>query len=428
MVSRRRYYTLFLWVALLSCLSRLAVADVATLELELPSGAAITLDTFGSGADRLLWLPSEYGMRGPLERELAAAVANTGPEVWLADLHTSYFLPAGHSSLDEVPREDLRDLIQAAQPEKGRLFLLSYGRGAALLLEAARLWQLQATASDRPLGGVLLLHPNLMAGTARAGEAAAFLPITRSTNLPLFILQPTNSAKRWYLEELVAQLQQGGSDVYLRPLANVSDGFQVRDDATEYERQQRKQLPGMFRSALRLLAPYNRQPRSAVATLDALTSEVSEGPLAGLQPVAGTPAATTLQLRDLDGREWDLATLRGEVVLLNFWATWCPPCVEELPSLGRLNRKLAGRAFRVISVDVGEEAQQVRQFLQRVPADFPVLLDPDGSTTGPWKLRAFPTSFLIDREGRLRYGYFGGLQWDAPEVLEHIDTLLQEAQ
>jgi thiol-disulfide isomerase/thioredoxin len=395
-------------------------------ELELESGAVLSVERFGSGGDRILWLPSEYGIGGGIERELVRAVAGEGLEVWLADLHASYFLPPGRSSLDDVDREEIRDLITAARPEKGRLYLLSYGRGAALLLEAARLWQLAAQGDVTPLGGALLLHPNLAAGAPQVGERVVFAPIAGGSNLPIFIFQPMNSAKRWYLDELVEKLGQGGSDVFYRPLLNVSDGFQVRDDATGYEREVRQQLPTMFRTALRLLAPYNGERRQPVAELNEASADVSSGVAAELQPIEGRPAAPALQLTDIEGKSWSLEALRGEVVLLNFWATWCPPCVEEIPSLGRLNARLAGKGFRVVSIDVGEEAAQVREFLQKVPAEFPVLLDPEGSVTGPWNIRAFPTSFLIDREGRMRYGYFGGLEWDADEVVARIDILLKE--
>ncbi|MDH5785539.1 MAG: TlpA family protein disulfide reductase, partial [Chromatiales bacterium] len=278
----------------------------------------------------------------------------------------------------------------------------------------------------RPLGGAILLHPNLMAGAARAGEEAQPLPIVDATNLPLFIFQPLNSAKRWYLQELVARLEQGGSDVYYRPMPNVSDGFQVRDDATEYELQVREQLPAMVHNAMRLLRVYNHKPRQQRAPLRETKVLAEVEPIAGLQPIAGRPAALPLQLSDIAGKSWRLDELRGEVVLINFWTTWCPPCVEEIPSLGRLKKKLAGEPFRLISVDVGEEAERVAAFLKRVPAQFPVLLDPHGTTTQPWKLRAFPTSYVVDRQGRLRYGYYGALKWDSDEVVGLLRTLARE--
>ncbi|MCW8828320.1 MAG: TlpA family protein disulfide reductase, partial [Gammaproteobacteria bacterium] len=303
----------------------------------------------------------------------------------------------------------------------------SYGRGAALLLEAARQWQQQAGSMATPLGGGLLFHPNLMTGTARAGEQARFAPIAGGTNLPLFIFQPMNSAKRWYLEVLVAELQRGGSDVYFQPLPQVSDGYQVRDDVTAYEREARKDIPQMLRTAIRLLDPYNREHRSPVEiALPNGRATTNTRVAAALQPIEGWPLAPALELTDIDGKEWDLRELRGEVVLLNFWATWCPPCVEEIPSLGRLSGRLGEKSFRVVSVDVGQEEAEVRRFLKQVPAAFPVLLDPQGSVTEPWKIRAFPTSFLIDREGRMRYGYFGALEWDSDEVVAVIESVLEE--
>lgn len=414
------------WLLILAALvvAPSVIADVVDLELE--SGAAITVERFGSSGDRILWLPSEYGIGGEIERELVRAVAGEGLEIWLADLHGSYFLPPGRSSLDDVAREDIRDLITAAQPPQGRLFLFSYGRGAALALEAARLWQRENDSDAKPLGGAMLLHPNLTAGAAQAGERVVFAPIVGGSNLPIFVFQPMNSAKRWYLEELVEKLGKGGSDVYFQPLAKVSDGFQVRDDATSHEREVRKTLPTMFRTAMRLLSPYNREWRRPVAELVEASAAVSTGPAAELQPIEGSPLAPSLQLTDIEGKRWLLEDLRGEVVLVNFWATWCPPCVEEIPSLGRLDVHMYGQPFRVVSVDVGEQAAQVQAFLKRVPADFPVLLDPEGSVTGPWNIRAFPTSFIIDREGRMRYGYFGGLEWDSDEVVELISSVLEE--
>lgn len=412
--------------ALLLGLACMVPASAEMVDVELDSGAVITTERFGSGPARILWLPGEYGMEGGNTRELAKQVAGDDLEVWLVDLHTSYFLPPGRSSYEKIPVDDIRELIDAAQPQQGQLYFLSYGRGAALLLEAARLWQQQAGPMATPLGGGLLFHPNLMAGTAKAGEPARFAPIARGSNLPLFVLQPMNSAKRWYLEELVAQLRSGGSDVYYRPLLNVSDGYQVRQDASDYEREARKRIPQMLRTAVRLLQPFNSERRQPVAELPESGKPAAVRVAAGLQPIEGKPKAPELSLTDIDGREWTLAELRGEAVLVNFWATWCPPCVEEIPSLGRLNKRMAERPFRVISVDVGQQEAEVRRFLKEVPAAFPVLLDPEGSVTDPWKIRAFPTSFLIDREGRMRYGYFGALAWDSDEVVAVIESVLEE--
>ncbi|WP_333843645.1 TlpA disulfide reductase family protein, partial [Pelomicrobium sp.] len=134
-----------------------------------------------------------------------------------------------------------------------------------------------------------------------------------------------------------------------------------------------------------------------------------------------------LALPDLSGRVHRLEDYRGQVVLVNFWATWCPPCRAEMPSMQRLQDKLAGRPFAILAVDMGETEAEVRDFLKEVPVRFPILLDKDGAALRAWKVRAFPTSFVVDTEGRVRYSLFGAKEWDDPDALEKIGVLLQGA-
>ena len=142
-----------------------------------------------------------------------------------------------------------------------------------------------------------------------------------------------------------------------------------------------------------------------------------------LKPYAGgdTP---TLELAALDGHLHRLGDYRGQVVLVNFWASWCPPCREEMPSMQRLTDRLRGRPFAVLAVNIGEDAATVRSFLKESAVDFPILLDIEGRAPGEWKVFAFPSSFLIGRDGRIRYTLYGALEWDAPEVVAVVEGLL----
>ena len=135
-----------------------------------------------------------------------------------------------------------------------------------------------------------------------------------------------------------------------------------------------------------------------------------------------------LRLEDLDGHPRALSDFLGSVVVVNFWASWCTPCVKELPSMQVVRNRLAAEPFELIAVNVGEDAGQVAAFLQRFdpPLEFPVLLDENMVVTKQWKVRALPTSYIVDRAGRARYIATGARNFDAPEVFSVIRALLAE--
>ena len=131
--------------------------------------------------------------------------------------------------------------------------------------------------------------------------------------------------------------------------------------------------------------------------------------------------------KDLAGQSHTLADYRGKVVLLNFWASWCPPCRREMPSMERLRLKMAGRPLVILALDSVEPVEDVQAFLTTMKLDFPILLDPEGENTRRWKVYALPTTFLLDKAGRIRHVLKGGAEWDEGEALEAIEGLLQEA-
>jgi len=135
-------------------------------------------------------------------------------------------------------------------------------------------------------------------------------------------------------------------------------------------------------------------------------------------------ATPPLALRDLDGREHKLADYKGQVVVLNFWATWCDPCREEMPSMQRLQEKLAGKPFAILAVDYGEGVPRISDFLKKVPVHFTVLLDRDTSAAAAWKVKVLPTTLVIDAEQRVRFVAVGDIGWDSPPVEAEIRKLL----
>lgn len=164
--------------------------------------------------------------------------------------------------------------------------------------------------------------------------------------------------------------------------------------------------------------------RATLAALALLLGTVSSlGSAAELKPWGGDPGPLFV-LRDANGREHRLEDYRGKVVLLNFWATWCEPCRNEMPSLDRLGKALAGQPFAILAIDLGESDAAVKRFLEQVPVGFPVLLDRDMAVSKGWSVRLLPVTIVLDAEGYPRYRAIGEVEWDAPSVEKRLRALL----
>ena len=131
-----------------------------------------------------------------------------------------------------------------------------------------------------------------------------------------------------------------------------------------------------------------------------------------------------LSLQDPGGNIHKLSDYRGRVVLVNFWASWCPPCILEMPDMQRLKEKLTGRPFTILAVNVRESPGTIWKFLNRVNVDFTQLRDSDGQAARDWEVSVYPTSFLLDGEGVIRYVTHGARKWDAPEIVRTIEAMV----
>lgn len=146
---------------------------------------------------------------------------------------------------------------------------------------------------------------------------------------------------------------------------------------------------------------------------------------AAFSSVSGNPVAPKLKLFDMDGKQVDLESLKGKVVLVNFWATWCPPCRREMPSLQRLWKKLGASKLQIVAVNVGEDADTVLGFMGMLDESptFPIVFDKDSDTLRAWPVRGLPTTFLIDKRGHIAYRAVGGREFDSPENIRFITGL-----
>jgi thiol-disulfide isomerase/thioredoxin len=143
--------------------------------------------------------------------------------------------------------------------------------------------------------------------------------------------------------------------------------------------------------------------------------------------VAEKPVAPIdFELSDLSGKKVKLSSLKGKVVFLNFWATWCGPCRSEMPSMQRMYQKLQVEGLEILAVDLMEEKSLVVKFAKELSLKFPILLDSAGAVGAQYNARAIPTTYLFDRKGFIFARAVGAREWDSAEMLATLLQVLRE--
>ena len=133
--------------------------------------------------------------------------------------------------------------------------------------------------------------------------------------------------------------------------------------------------------------------------------------------------ALALDLLDAQGARHRLEDYRGKVVVVNFWATWCEPCREELPSLERLRAAFEGRGLVVLGVQMGGSARTAQDKAEELGVHFPLLIDRDSSVTKGWKVKLLPTTIVFGRDGKRAFRQEGAVDWSAPKWRRKIERL-----
>ncbi len=138
--------------------------------------------------------------------------------------------------------------------------------------------------------------------------------------------------------------------------------------------------------------------------------------------------APDMVLKDLDDKTVNLAALKGKVVLVNFWATWCPPCRHEFPSMERLRLAFDKKPLVILAVNQGENAEVIESFTSQLELapKFPILLDLEGEAMAYWTVRGLPTTYILDKRGRIAYRAIGGREFDAPVIVTALAKLMRE--
>jgi thiol-disulfide isomerase/thioredoxin len=428
---------------LLKCMLALALTlgpgvAQAGFTVHLEGADQLDVHEFGAQGDGplFLWLVNQYGeLETP--NAIIGALAERGATVWRTDLLDSLLLQRSSDAIRGMDGAPVAALLDAAvRSGRGPVVVVTCDRMAVPLLRGLRTWQ-EGAADTSAVAGGILLFPNLYRGTPVAGEEPELLGIVAATNMPVAVFQPALGTNRDRVAQLLETLYAAGSPAYAWMIDGVRDYYLLHSEAPENKALETMagimpeearlailDTPQQLLEAARLLAGTPRP--TEVAALD----ERAERPIA---PAYGLierepRLAPEYALADARGAGHELAESLGRVTLVNFWATWCPPCVHEIPSMNRLAAAYDEREFAIVSINFREEPEHILQFMREVEVDFPVLMDEDGQVSREWGVFAFPSSFILDRQGRIRYTVNTAIEWDTDAVRQVIDTLRAESE
>lgn len=392
--------------------------------INLSSGQEISQELMGDdNADfTLLWLHSERGVVANLKKTLNKVTQTKSVKIILPDFHDSYFIPVTRSSLDAIPQQDLEEYIEhiALKTKPKKLFILAMSRAAGPLLKAA--YNLQLKQKNK-IAGIILLAPYLQTQTPEIGKKAQYLAIASKSNLPLYLIQAERSPRFIPLPLLVKQLERGGSPLFTHILKDVHGGFQQRDlaDLREKDLQALSNFPNTVYNALSLLNNTQAAPFNNTDELSEKTATKKAPP--GLHALNMTVPA--LKLKDLKGGSHPLSDYKGKTVIVSFWASWCRPCLEEMPSLVKLKQNNSDN-LEILAVNIRENKETIQRFTKAMNINFPILQDTDSTTVKDWKVYVYPSNFIIDKMGKLRFAATGAMDWQDQSITQLLAKLIRE--
>ncbi|GAB6069289.1 hypothetical protein JCM30760_03860 [Thiomicrorhabdus hydrogeniphila] len=395
--------------------------DSTSINIEIVQ-ATSPKDTFLTPKARIVWLPSEYGVL-PQEKAIAHQLAKHGIETWFPDFYEAMFLAPTPSAVDKVNPLWTEQIIKLAQNKSDvPIWIIAPNRSAQLAVKGVQ------TLFTRPGKnmGLILINPNLYIKTPAPGLTAEYWPETNNINLPITIIQSELSPWKFNVANLSQRLSVAGSNVFTQLITNVRDRFYFRPDALPIEQAKAQKLANHLRQAMQMQLPYMAKQRTLHALVVKPNKHAEKKKSTGLASYQGAQNVE-LKLNDMLGTQHNIKDYKGKVVLVNFWASWCPPCVHEMPSMARLKSHFNHANFEILAANLGEDAGQVKAFLKEHPVNFPVLLDKGTMTAKQWKVFAYPSSYLIDKNGKIRFALFGGTEWDDPEHIKVINSLLNDS-
>jgi len=234
------------------------------------------------------------------------------------------------------------------------------------------------------------------------------------------IYQSALRNNRWQLGSVIERLEKNKATVYRKILPQIVSFFYQIDELPMTLKTLRE-LPAEIPKVIKLLeatsTPINAVEIAHAEKIKNKSLDIS------LKKYEGDKTPLPLDLHDIHGERVIRNDYKDKVTVVNFWATWCPPCVEEIPMLNRLSEKMEGRNFELLSINFGQEKSTISEFLKKVNVEFPVLLYDGGRTAGNWNTIVLPSTFVVGPDGEIAYAVNAAIEWDSPEVVTALKRL-----
>jgi len=372
------------------------------------------------GDTLIIWIGSSYNF-SQRAYKTAHLFAKNNLEVWQVDFAEVLFEPKSSNFMRNLDAQYVVDLISAAHKQTGKkIVLLARAYGAIPVMRGATLWQ-QQNPNKNYLSGAILFSPDFFKAIPELGLDPEYLPITRQTTIPTFIFQGGRRGTAWQFPRLLKILSETNQHIYYKYMPGVAGVF-YRNDSDPAAAEMLARLPKLIPNIVSLLQSSSdyQPPRKYQQDKDTQHQTLMNSKI---QAFRGDSIPSPFTLKDSNKKTIVMDNFKNKVTVVNFWATWCPPCVEEIPSLNRLRQKMKGKPFELISINYAESSQTIDNFLKKINVEFPVLLDIDGSVSTKWNVVAFPSTFVIGPDGKIHYGINAAIRWDSDEIVTLLNSL-----
>jgi len=411
---------LFIFIALLPGLYSGTAYSQEEIAVPAANDNELTVSRYKASGDHLIvWLAPEYGFRDN-HHSMAQMLSEQNIEVWQSNIVESLFLTQSVNSLRKLDGSYIADLVEYAHNLTGKKVILvadSYGAINALI--GAHQWQSRNQESAY-LVGAILFSPYTYAYIPPLGLNPIFMPIIDATNIPIMIYQAKGSGNINQFNNVVTRLQQHGNPVYSKFVPDIMSLFYSATPTTLMKEHALTLIPNIKK----MISVLERHeiPKTPMPLKPLLVSK--SGIDIDLRKFKGDMTPLNINLIDAHDKPYIRNDYTKKITVVNFWATWCAPCVEEIPSLNRLKQKMSGLPFELISINYAEDKKTINEFMNTVKVDFPVLIDKEGAFAKQWNVISYPSTFIIGTDGKIKYGVNSAIMWDDPDLIDTIKALL----